>query len=673
MHSVRYDLSGAEVVSFDVFDTALLRTVLEPTDVFLIAGMRSAALLGELSPERFRDLRREADARCRPRDLRGRRHEANLAEIYTELATLAGISAEVGQALMEMELAVELEFTQANPEVLALYQECVARGQRIVFISDMYLPENALAKMLIEKGFSRFERVFVSCEFRQTKRSGELFPVVMREIGVPAERWVHIGDNVRADVEGARKKGIRAIHYVPPVEVAGGELPHLGRWRSSLAGSLMGALIVNRYYGKKDRSHLEESNFWEHFGYAYVGPVYFGFVSWLVEQIRRDGIQRVHFLAREGYVIQQVYERFEAQRPLGLPRDYLYASRRLYGVASITDLDERALALLVKKDLQSTVGEFLRSNGIDPAQHIEVLRAKGFSGPDERLRPGIDGERARGLLLALKEAVLAFAARERATLADYLKSLGFDQAQRVAVVDVGWNGSMQKALAGLAEPLGLRAELQGYYLGAFPRQVARPGDLRGYLIDQGGPGPRLRALWEGLYLLEFIFAAPHTSIVGLRRQGERIMPMHREEPENPYQARAIASMQQAALAFVDDMLATHGAVSVPASVVFTMLERLLLEPTKLEAQMLGDLSHDESLHGVFETSHIARPTVHTDNPLRFGRLFREFRASHWKMGYLKRSKVNPAYKKALVLVREAPRLKEQIRSALRRQAMGAAA
>ena len=618
-------------------------------------------LIVGVSPERFRALRAEADQRSRPRRANGSRHESTLAEIYDQLAELAALAPDVARQVMAVEMAVEVEYTQPNPEVLAVYKECLARGQRVIFMSDMYLPASALVNMLHDSGYTGYEQVFVSCEFGETKRSGRLYPLVLATIGVSADQVIHIGDSLRADVRGAQQNGIQAVHYHPPIHTAQRHLPHLPRLEESLGGSLVGALVANRYYTRQPAPELTEATFWEHFGYAYVGPLYYSFVAWLYERVQQDGIERIHFLAREGYILQQIYERFEARQPLNIPHDYLYASRRLYSLALITELDGPALQTLIKKDLNTTVGNFLRSNGLDPADYTEALRVHGFDDPEDRLQSDEDYDRLKKLLLAVQDDFLAYAAGERDILLDYLRRLDFGTAQRVALVDVGWRGTMQETLFRLAQKFGLQADVQGYYIGAFSQQAARPGDMSGYLIERGEPQHFLRALWEGLYLFEFMYSAPHNSIIGLRRDGDQILPVHMDEPQNVYYAEVIPVMQQAALAFVDDMLAAHGIVAVPAEAVFAIFERLLLRPTALEAQMLGDLPHIESQYGMYEMSYIARPSVHTHNPLRILDLFREYRDSHWKAGYLKRSTTNPLYKQLLWSSREGRRLLDRLR------------
>ncbi len=47
------------------------------------------------------------------------------------------------------------------------------------------------------------------------KPDPRIFALALSKAGVPADRAVHVGDSVHADVEGARAAGIRPIHFDP--------------------------------------------------------------------------------------------------------------------------------------------------------------------------------------------------------------------------------------------------------------------------------------------------------------------------------------------------------------------------------------------------------------------------------------------------------------------------
>lgn len=56
-----------------------------------------------------------------------------------------------------------------------------------------------------------FEAVFVSGEIGIGKPDPKVFAVVLERLGISAENAVMVGDNLKADVAGAQRAGIRGI------------------------------------------------------------------------------------------------------------------------------------------------------------------------------------------------------------------------------------------------------------------------------------------------------------------------------------------------------------------------------------------------------------------------------------------------------------------------------
>ena len=69
--------------------------------------------------------------------------------------------------------------------------------------------------------------------------------------------------------------------------------------------------------------------YWEQFGYEIGGPVCYGYVKWLTEDIRRNrrDVSCVAFAARDGWLLRQIYERLpHLEKAVGC---YIYAPRTL--------------------------------------------------------------------------------------------------------------------------------------------------------------------------------------------------------------------------------------------------------------------------------------------------------------------------------------------------------
>lgn len=76
----------------------------------------------------------------------------------------------------------------------------------------MYLPQEVIVQLLGNCGFTQLERVYVSCEYQAGKADGRLFRIVREQY--PKKLIIHIGDNFRSDVIGAKKEKITGLHYI---------------------------------------------------------------------------------------------------------------------------------------------------------------------------------------------------------------------------------------------------------------------------------------------------------------------------------------------------------------------------------------------------------------------------------------------------------------------------
>ncbi len=76
----------------------------------------------------------------------------------------------------------------------------------------------------------------------------------------------------------------------------------------------------------------------QNWGYSLVGPLLVSFSHWLFEQARKDGIDCLYFLSREGKIMKAVYDAWVEGLP-GAPRSqYLVLSRRSSSMAALSHM-----------------------------------------------------------------------------------------------------------------------------------------------------------------------------------------------------------------------------------------------------------------------------------------------------------------------------------------------
>ena len=175
---IKNEIEKHKIISFDIFDTLLLRPYLQPTDLFLhIEKVYKAPF--------FRVLRQEAEKNAR------KAHSAAEDITFDEIYDCID---EAFKPLKSVELEFEEMVLRANPELKQVYDYAKALGRKIVIVSDMYLPDDFLANVLKKNGFSGFDGLYVSGNIGKTKSTGNLYRQVWADFpGAAAGYSAHRG------------------------------------------------------------------------------------------------------------------------------------------------------------------------------------------------------------------------------------------------------------------------------------------------------------------------------------------------------------------------------------------------------------------------------------------------------------------------------------------------
>ena len=308
-------LSKVEVVTFDIFDTLLIRKVSIPTDVF------RAIECVDPTREGFMDERILAEKRAR--HLFG--PEVSIDEIYSVISPKF-------RDLLDVELNFEQRLLERNEVAYELYCRALKAGCRVAAISDMYLPPAFIKARLIEVGYTELENVFVSCEYRISKcLNGELFTHVVNSMQVEPAKILHVGDNIHSDFAMSKKRGLQAIHFPTIRQIFASS--KLNKFRvpddGSLARSIHNALI---------QTYRPNSNYFQTLGFMLGGPLALGYLTWLAKELTLSRADCALFVARDGWLLRELFETYFNHNKIRT--GYIYLNRLLGLKAFTTYLDE---------------------------------------------------------------------------------------------------------------------------------------------------------------------------------------------------------------------------------------------------------------------------------------------------------------------------------------------
>ncbi len=604
-------------ITIDVFDTVIFRRVARPIDVHEVTAqiLEKRGLLGSgASRSRFPALRVFAETELRSANDPS---EITLAEICDHLIALRGLPGAERletKAVADAEMTAERLVCYANPEAAPALEILRAAGVRYGFLSDTYHPGHFIREILENKlGIGTDIPVIASSEHRETKYSGKLYGIVAasseaRRADGGSRRRLHVGDNRAADVASARRHGVHGFHYVRPA--VGRRISN--RWNPPQSGLDFASPVF------PDGSVLEE------IGSICLAPLLVGFSAWLSREIGRVRPDRVLYLARDGAIMKWAMDHLA---PEHADRGaFAWASRRALLLPAICDETEDSIAQLVHHSANRSMGEILEGFG---------LREDCVPNPQHVVRTAADKANMRDALLRVAPELLARARDERATMLAYLESLGVRDNQRVLVVDIGWRGSMQRALQGLLP----QVEIHGRYLALDPDagRAVRPERAAGWLSDFGRSALPL-SLRHCVAMLEIMFSQPETTILRIERAGGSFRPVRAAETEaDGPRAHAIELMQGSAKDRIRE-LAEIGLDKIPSEWLAperaaSALLSLSRYPTFQSASAFGKLPHAIDL-GDARPVRIHGLPSHLSEIGNLRKTFNAVRRAQWRRGAL---------------------------------------
>ncbi len=603
------------VLSLDIFDTLVWRTVPEPVDAFGLLGHRFAAL-GKLPSHMpvpvFARLRQEAEVKARQRLAPGAAApEISLVEIYEQVPShvLDGDPIE----LARLEVEFEKSITLPDLDVVELAEWAHGEGVPIVLVSDTYYGESELRYILDRDPFLDLDvkRIFTSSEHGVGKASG-LYRIVLDALGVPPGRVLHVGDHLEADVRAAQREGMRTAHFETLPEPLDDVLHREGlsaagratRGRPALdpeEGDAGLTALRSKVLSRTEGSQLAEAavDYWR-FGAVVLGPVFTAFAEWVHQRAQAEGVSVVYCMMREGEFLGRLVN--GARRYLDSPvlARTVWVSRHVCSRAAIFQCSEEELSGFLRRRRSPTVREVCESLGVGLADLPELHSEADGRLDDADLRRRFIHHLTRRD--DLRATVVAGAAELRNRLVTHFTNSVESSDEKVLVVDLGWGGSIQTYLQKVLAGSGLGVHLRGLYLltnSSAVERILEGLDAEGFLAQGGFPETPARWIGRSPEILEQVCMTDVGSLAGFTEDGE---PVTDPASQSPVQMLQRVAVQKGILAFQEEWaryasLRPRGGRALweaARPLLLNAVARFVASPTAREAMMFGDWLHDEN-------------------------------------------------------------------------------
>lgn len=602
-----------ENVSFDIFDTLVKRNVSEPMDIF--------SIMERVVGKGFRRKRIEAEKNAR----------AELGKVEITIEDIYSFFPESERKnLIEQELSIELRTIVPNQPIAEVYKRCIEDGKTIYITSDMYWQEKSVREMLTKNGFTEYKELYLSSTYQKVKRDGSLFKHLLNREGISPEKLIHIGDSQRGDYKEPRKLGISAVKipcYYKNIEFRGDEE------NDSIEMNYLNHFINNTFPCCEDSYYQ--------FGYSQFGKLLYGYVHWIQEEAMKRGIKKLFFFARDGYIMKQAYE---ACMDNGIEVRYLEVSRRsLRGSILWIDCSYEAILKMVVNAKLVDIENVFDGIGLDIKRYADVIKRHGLDIDVVFDRSVIaEDKRLKGLIEEIQADIFENSKNEYELLLKYLEDNAV--SGKFGVVDVGYNGSMQRYMQQVLTRAGIKHDITGFYLAVaeFYSKNVLSGvqlNLNGYLFDFMHDKNAIDTRSSFVGLFETLFLEQGGSIKRYRYEEGKVRaeryPYEYEVDGKPTEdLLKVRKIQQGAIDFVEraskDKLLKM--LKCKPFEYFYGIHEIGTKPRLEDLRLFGDLPfYDEGV-----TEKLAAPRNIIYYVFHPKILKNDFLRCRWKTGFMKR-------------------------------------
>lgn len=510
-------ISEADVVSFDLFDTLVMRKVPVPADIFELVDI--ALKNRGVSIEGFPGLRLACEKELAVYSV------PTLEEIYNHMLKKLGNVKITACELAELEWQTDCKTIIPRTAVCQVFREAVEAGKSVYIVSDTYYTSSQLNTVLERAGVKGYKQILASCEYG-TGKVQQLFGRLKEITGVSS--CLHIGDDITADVEAAARAGMESFRLYSGSDLldAAGYLGLSGHMKTMADRIKMGlftsVLFNSPFQFETAEREITVSDAYD-IGFLFCSPLITDFTFWFHSKVKQYKIPNLWFGARDGFLPLKMYHELDP----GTGTEYFLTSR----TAAI-----RA--------------------GMENEEDVRYVDSMNFSGREEdnlKVRFGLDAEANGDIglesgqagLLKYRRRILESAVFKRNCYKKYIDSLKIEEGL-IAFFDFVAKGTTQMYLQRLVDnPMkGL------YFLQLEPSAMADKGmDIETFYEKEGTDKT---GIYDDYYILEAVLTAPHPGICEFDAEGN---PVYAGETRTEADIQCILRAQEGIFDFFTSCLA----------------------------------------------------------------------------------------------------------------------
>jgi len=570
------EIDSHDVISFDIFDTLIMRKVLFPADVFEMVEKR-------MDHEKCKGFEFAKSRVLAEMQLLSGSYPT-FESIYNNLQKNVGLLDSEKKYLMELEFQIEKEVLIKREKMLEIYNYALKMDKEVYLVSDMYLTKDKMEEILSRLNITGYRDIIISCEYGTMKTQG-LFGVLKNRI--ENKTCLHIGDNFEADILSARENNIDAYEIK-----SARDMLMLSSYRElfdnteTLSKRTMSGLFISKafndpfiLYSSDGRKKVVE---YDEFGYLFVAPIISEFLSWFIKNMEKTDYTKILFLARDGYLLEKLYLiAKDYYKKATLPEAVYFLTSRIACIAA-TMYGENDIKKAVEIGYDGTSEELLKSRFL--LRDFEIIKDK-------------EGN-AEEFIAGHYENILKRSSDLRENYLEYGEKMGITREDKLAVFDLAASGTCQLCLMDI-----FKNRMDGYYFVNIKDDNKRKEALNInslYKIDTWFSKEAF--ICESYILLESILTSKDPSLQEFEKMG---VPIFVNEKRTFEQLEDISRIQKAITDYYIDYLELGLFEEENINLADKILSFVQTKYTDVsEISMIKDRLHDEFFNRTYSFGDI---------------------------------------------------------------------
>ena len=511
-------ISKYDLISFDIFDTLVTRTLYEPDDLFRI-------MADKLGISDFLDRRKKAEQEA----ISKFNHDVNLSEIYECYKELNHISKKEVDSIKNLEISLEILFIVPRVEMKEVFDRLIKDKKHVVLTSDMYLEKDTILKMLKKCGYEKYDEFYLSNELDARKDNKKIW----KHLDL-SKKIVHIGDNRVSDFEYPKEFGVDTIKIESSKELFKRTDLFL-RMNSlienrSMSDSIFLGLIINKNLFNSPFSNLKVNDL-STFATAFYAPMVLEFIKYIDNSSKKD--DNLLFLAREGYYLQDLYKYYVGKtKKKEVNNLYFLASRKSTILPSI--FKESDFEFILNNDYNGNIKTYFEKN-------LEL----DYNDDDFEIELPKDKLKVLEVLKKYKKDILEQSSKQRDNYIKYVKNcIKNYEKKNLVLVDLGYSGTIQYNLSKM-----LNKELSGLYLTNSSNVKKYKKNKLNFLFDNTSSD--YSSIYHYSLILEYFFTAPFGQLQKFDLDGDDVVPIFNNESLDDDRVKNIDLIKKQIIDYID--------------------------------------------------------------------------------------------------------------------------